>query len=358
MRACFVLLLALAVPGLALAQQEPTTAPAAEGPETPPAPGTEGAAAEAAAQEVAPVEAAAETPVPEAASAAAPPVLVIPVWNDRVPAPAASAIRDAVAEQLRPLVRRREVQVLGEEEALAAARACADAPCLGAIIAGAGAISGVMIQMERRRSRDPVKVTLGVLDPVSGASRGETVEGEVPRDQIATPTEALAPLTSQLAALMPEPPRSTTLLVAVNVDGAVVSVDEQEVGESPLAPGAINPGEHTVTVGRTGYLVQSQRVDIARGQHVRLNFDLAPTAEQAAAEALAGGALGADSAAAGGANGSDTGTGDDDGGILTKWWLWAGVGGVVVLAVLIGVIAASSGGNGQLEAVSVPPIMP
>ncbi|MBW2465529.1 MAG: PEGA domain-containing protein, partial [Deltaproteobacteria bacterium] len=193
---------------------------------------------------------------------------------------------------------------------------------------------------------------------VSGARRGAAVEGEVPRDQIATPAEALAPLTSQLAALMPEPPRSTTLLVAVNVDGATVNVDEQEVGESPLAPGAINPGEHTVTVGRTGYLVQSQRIDIARGQQVRLNFDLAPTAEQAAAEALAGGALGADAAAAGGADGSDAGTSDDDGGILTKWWLWAGVGGVVVLAVLIGVIAAASGGNGQLEAVSVPPIMP
>lgn len=357
MRACLALLLALAVPGTALAQQEPTANPA---------PAAEGAAPAAAAdpaENTAPPVAETVAPDGEAPGTAAvqgpapvPPVLVIPVWNERVPAVAAAAIRDAVAEQLRPLVRRRDVQMLGEEADLEAAQACADAPCLGTLVAGAGAISGVLVNLERRRPRDPVKVTLTVVDPVSGAPRAPAVEGEIPRDQLGTPAEALAALTAQLAPLMPEPPRTTTLLVAVNVDEATISIDEQEVGQSPLAPGAVNPGEHMVTVGRPGYLMQTRRIDVAQGQRTRMNFDLVPTAEQAAAEAIGGGgSLGSEAAATAAA---DDGSGEDDGSILGKWWLWAGVGGVVVLAVLIGVIAAASSGDGQQEAVTVPPIMP
>jgi hypothetical protein len=260
-------------------------------------------------------------------------------------------VREAVAEQIRANVLRRNVVVLTDEEKLTAAAACEDAPCIGAIVAGEGAISGILIRMERRRTRDPLTVMIGVVDPVSGANRGEPVSGEVPTEHLEMPQETLAPLTAQLAPLMPAPPRSTTLLVASNVDEATVSVDGQEVGTTPLAPGNITPGEHTVSVSRPGYLVQSHRIEIAAGQAARLNFDLEPTPETAAGDA-------ADLQA--GFGGGDAGGGSAGGGdsILTKWWFWTAIGGAVVIGVLIGVIAAVASGPEQEEAILVPPIVP
>ncbi len=282
-----------------------------------------------------------------------PPVVIIPIAIGRVPAEAATAVRDAVAEQLRPSVRRREVVILEDEEKTTAAAECTDAACIGAIVAGEGAISGVLVRMERRRPRDPLTVMVGVVDPVSGANRGEPVSGEIPRDQLEAPAELLAPLTAQLASSMPEPPRSTTLLVASNVDEATVTVDDQEVGTTPLAPGDIVPGDHTVTVTRPGYLAQTRRITIEAGQAARLDFDLEPTSETAAGDAadLQAGFGGGDTGGGGG------GAGDDS--LLSKWWFWTAIGGgVVVIGVLIGVIAAVASSPSQEEAVFVPPIVP
>jgi len=351
MRACFAAALGLAILALPMpgdAQEQATPAPEAAPEVTPeatpePAPAPEGEGS-------APVEG--EATPPERPRF--PPVVVIPIALGRTPAEAAAAIRDVVAGQLRPLVERREVLVLSDEATVAAAAACTDAACVGAIVAAQGAISGVLIRMDRRRNRDPITVMLGVVDPVSGASRGEPVQGEVPRDQLEDPTEALGPVTAQLAPLMPPAPRTTTLLVASNVDEATVTIDEQEVGTTPLPPGNITPGEHTVAVSRPGYLVQSHRVEIAAGQAMRLNFDLEPTPQTAAGD-------GTDLQAGFGGEDLGTGGGGGDGGgdsILSKWWFWTAIGGVVVVGVLIGIIAAAaSGGPEQQEAVAVPPIM-
>jgi hypothetical protein len=296
------------------------------------------------------VPAEAETETPVASPPRVPPVVVLPISIGRVPEETAVAVGEAVAEQLRPSVRRRDVVVIADEETLAAAAACADAPCIGAIIAGAGGISGVLVRMERARPRDPVTVMIGVVDPVSGAARGEPVRGEIPEEQVETPVETVQPLAEELAPLMPPAPRRTTLLVAANVDGATVSVDDQEVGTTPLAPGNIVPGEHTISVARPGYLVQSHRIEITAGQAARVNFDLEPTPETAAGD-------GADLTA--GFGGGDPQSSGGGGSVLSQWWFWAAVGGgAIVVGVLIGVVAAiASSGPGQQEAISVPPIM-
>ncbi len=334
----------LAAPHRAAAQEAETGATTAEGEQTgEAAPDAEEAPAEGEA-EAAPAEPSGPTPPP--------PVALLPITIGRVPAEVSALVRDTVAEQLRPHVHRREVVVLTDEEKVAAATACADAPCIGAIVAAEGAISGVLLRMERARPRDPLKVMIGVVDPVSGASHGEPVSVEIPREQLEAPQELLAPLTDALSSLMPPAPRHTTLLVASNVDEATVRVDDQEVGTTPIAPGNIAPGEHTVMVTRPGYLAQSQRIEVTAGQAARLNFDLEPTPETAAGDS-------ADLSAGfgGGEAGGDTSGG---GSLLSEWWFWAAVGGgAVVLGVLIGVIAAvASAGPGQEEAISVPPIVP
>jgi hypothetical protein len=323
--------LALLLPSLAAAQDAPP--PVEQAPGAPPA-------------EAAPAQAAPAAP----ATPAVPPVVVIPVAADTVNPPIAQAVLDAVTAQLRPLVARRDVVPLGDQATLDAVKACTDSACVGGIVARAGAISGVLIRMDRRRPRDPVNVVIGVVDPVSGNPRGEPVTGAIPRESVEAPADVLAPLVASLAPLMPAAPRRTTLLVASNVDGAAVRVDETEVGRTPLAPGNVEPGRHVVTVTRPGFLVQRRELEIEAGQHARIDIDLEPTAEQAASDALSDAETHGGVAGEGGAGGEES--------LLEQWWFWAAVGGgAVAIGIITAVIiVASSGDNMVQTGIPIPPI--
>ncbi len=278
-----------------------------------------------------------------------PPVAVLPVASERVSPPIASAIRDSVAEALRGMLVHREVVALGDEATLATAAACTNAPCVGAIVMQANAIAGVIVRMDRHRPHDPVHVMIGVVDPVSGNPRGAPVEGDVPAEQVESPGEAIAAVVGRLANDLPGPPLRTTLLVASNVDGAAVNVDDASVGETPLPPGDVEPGRHVVTVTRPGFLVQRHEIEVAAGDAARLDFDLEPTREQAAADAA-----GDQNAALVGYEGLET---EEDGGLLSKWWFWAAAGGgLVVVGVLTGVIIAVASSSGSTNGIPVPPL--
>jgi hypothetical protein len=279
-----------------------------------------------------------------------PVVVVLPIASDRVNPPIASAIRDAVGAALRTIVRHREVVSLGDEATLTAARECTDAPCVGAIIAAANGISGVIVRMDRRRTRDPVHVMIGVVDPVSGSARGTPVEVDVPVEQVESPSELVAPLVAGLAERMPPPPLRTTLLVTSNVDGANVNVDGAEVGETPIAPGGVPPGRHVVTVTRPGFLVQRREIELEAGQAGRIDFVLEPTPEQAAADAR-----GDENADLVGYEGLEDDEGDES--LFSQWWFWAAVGGgAVLVGVLTGVIIAVASSGGGQEGIPVPPL--
>lgn len=294
------------------------------------------APASARAQEAPAAAAAADAP-------AAPPVAVIPLPDAQLNPPIASAIRDAVAEAFRATVSGRSILVVNNPTVLAAFAACTDATCIGTELARGGVVAGVLVRMTRARPRDPIDVTIEVVDPVSGAPRAEPVRVVVPVESEGAPGALVAQAAAPLAATIPAPPQPTTLLLAINVDDAEVAIDGRQVGTSPLAPLDLPPGRHTISVSARGFAPWSRMVEVAPAESARVNVDLAPDAaalarlaeeDEARADASGGG-----------------------GPWYTRWYVLAGAGAAAVLVGVIVVLAASGGGgDGGNAGYPVPPI--
>ena len=72
--------------------------------------------------------------------------------------------------------------------------------------------------------------------------------------------------------------KPTLLAIDCPVTGAIVEIDGQGAGKTPLAPIVITPGAHTVRVRKLGYLEFSDKVNAQPGTTVHLIADLLPTA--------------------------------------------------------------------------------
>ena len=284
-----------------------------------------------------------------------PPVAVVPMPTGEVTIEMVDAIRDAVVAQLSGMVQGREVRALGNPAHLVAILECADAPCIGAKLAELGAIAGVLVRIHREPAAPragsaarPVTVTIEVVDPVSGAARTEPIQIELDETQLAAPAEALAPRVAELAPALPAPPPRSSLLVAVNVDDAAVSIDGEEVGRSPVAPVEVEPGRRQIAVTRAGFVSRRQSIDVGRGENARLDVLLEVDPENAEL-------LESDAASVGGGGGS----GAQDGPFYTRWYVIAGAG-VVLAAITVAIIVlATSGGDeqtGVTGGIPIPPI--
>ncbi|MEM9192999.1 MAG: PEGA domain-containing protein [Myxococcota bacterium] len=287
------------------------------------------------------------TAQPEAA-----PVVVLAIPDERFTPPLAAQYRDLIVEQLRPHVRGREVRGVGSDDTMAAARACEEAPCLGALIAAERAQLGVLLYLARRTARADVTLRLEVIDPVSGNPNIEPIEATVPRDQVEAPAGLLAPLTAQIQTLMPRPPPATTLLITSNVEGAQVMFDDRPVGQTPLPPSSVSPGQHTIQLSRDGFTVTRRTFDVPRGQATRVNVTLEPNDAQQARDEAGEEVFGP-------VGGGSWGTEEEES-VTSQWWFWAAVGGgaAILLGATIAIIAVAASGDddpGQ-EAIILPPI--
>lgn len=287
----------------------------------------------------------AQAPAAPAGPPPEPPVVVVPMPGPNLTPAVVTAVRDAVVEQLGPVAPGRPTVALTDEQRLIAILECAAPACIGAQLAEAGAIAGVLVRLSRPRGRGPLAVTLEVVDPVSGAPRVEPVRVEVPEERLEAPAEALRAATAQLAGAMPAPPPRSTLLVAVNVDGAAVRIDGGEIGRSPVGPIEVPPGRHAVNVSRAGFVDTSRSIEVGRGEDARLDVLLEVDPSNVAL-------LEADAAlAAGGGGGARQPW-------YTRWYVIAG-GGAVVAALLVGTVVAVSAGRddgGRQSAIPVPMI--
>jgi hypothetical protein len=80
-----------------------------------------------------------------------------------------------------------------------------------------------------------------------------------------------------LAPLTPHVSRGDlTVRVPAGLAGAVLSIDNREVGTLPLGPQSLPAGEHLVTVRRAGFAGFSKKVTVAAGRPVELEARLAP----------------------------------------------------------------------------------
>jgi hypothetical protein len=205
--------------------------------------------------------------------------------------------------------------------------ACAEPTCVGGHIAAAGAFGAILARVSRRTARGPSDLVLEMVDPVSGAPRLTPLSATL-TDAASIPA-TLQPLTAQLQGVMfSPPPPPPTLLVTVNVDGARVRIDEQDLGESPVARVTLRRGRHVVTVTRAGYVSARRTVELTDGQNERLDVVLAASTAVMGDDVVTG-----------------TGTATTQG---TQWYeeplVWVGIGGgvLVIAGVIVGVVVATS----------------
>jgi len=299
-----------------------------------------------------------------APTAAPAPRLVLPVVvvgiPDRSVAPATlTAIRDAVVATLSPAAGGRPVVALPDETRIAAVAACRDAACFGARLNELQAMAGVLVRATRRGRTAPIEVRIEVMDPVSGAARLATpLALSVPAAAESSPAAALSAGLAQLVPALPSPPPPPpSLLVVTNVEGAVVTLDGQELGRAPVAAVEITPGRHNVVVAAPGWASGNRMVQVGETGLTRADFDLEP--EGATRAALEAGRSW--SGGAGGGSGSMPGEpGEDDTPLYARWYVIGGAAAVVVATVVIIAVAASSGDPeiGPPAGIPVPPIQP
>jgi hypothetical protein len=241
---------------------------------------------------------------------------------------------ESVAARLREAAPGRDVRAMR-----AVARAECDDACVGARLAEASARLGVLLEVRPEGpTRGPVvpRLTLRLVAPVSGQALG---------DPIAVTLVDGAPSfepTSLVAAFPAPPPPPARLVVAIDVDGATVSLDGVELGASPIAPVEVREGAHELTVRAPGHEAFARRVEVPSAG-LRVDVRLVPAADEAARLA----------ATDAGATFDAVETSDP---LWKKWWLWAAVGGAVVVGLVVGIAVAASGGGGNGNAFPVPPI--
>ncbi|MEO0326626.1 MAG: PEGA domain-containing protein [Myxococcota bacterium] len=227
--------------------------------------------------------------------------------------------------------------------------ACDSLECAGQLVAGANGVAAVVVGLTPpARRRQPAELRLTLMRPVSGESVGEDVVVSVPfagQEDPETLNGLLQPALDALRPRLPGPPPRPTLLVAVSVDDAAVSLDGTRVGGTPLPPVEVPAGRHTLSITRRGYQPFNQSVEVGL-DGTRINATLEPNEEllqQIAAEEEA-----ARYASTGGKKPW-----------YKRWQTWAIAGGVVAAAVIVGVAVAASGGGGlelPEQTVPVPPV--
>lgn len=329
--ASLALLLCVSLPlGTAAAQDAPTS---------------EAQTSEAQASEAQASDAPAQPPPAAAQSDGAPPLLLIPVPGAGLTEELASAILETSLAALRSMVERREVRSSMDGDVITAVAECADAACIGAKVSELGGVGAVLVRMGRANARAPFTVTYEVVAAVTGDRSGEPVTATLDGDAEGSPAATLGPVLAQLRPLLPPAPVRATLLLAINVDGAAVTVDGEAAGESPIGPIEVRPGRRTVRVTRAGFSNYQRNVEITP-EGLRINIDLEPD-EQELARLLAAEEAAAEGRPSGGATSEVW---------YKRWYVWAGAGGAVLLtAIIIGV--AASGGASQ-QGFPVQPIQP
>jgi len=150
-----------------------------------------------------------------------------------------------------------------------------------------------------------------------------TVDRRLRRDA----RRALADLTPRIGAL--------TIHLDGDLAGVEVRVGSREIPADRIgAEIAADPGRQVVVATLHGREVDRAEVTIRQGAPAEVTLHVVPTAEQAARAGIEEETPGLVDE-----GGTDSGSGS----ILGKWWLWAGVGAVVVGAIVVTLLVSSGG---------------
>lgn len=129
--------------------------------------------------------------------------------------------------------------------------------------------------------------------------------------------------------------RAAVLSVTSNIAGAEIVVNGRTMGRTPLGDIEVAPGEVELTV-RKEALESTQKITVYAGREYPIDVRLAEGASAVATVAP----VGVNPAAV--STPSATVQAAPDSPLYTKWWLWAGVGAVVVAGVVTTVAVAAA----------------
>ena len=127
-------------------------------------------------------------------------------------------------------------------------------------------------------------------------------------------------------------------------DNDVVRLDDDALEHGSLGESMpVDPGEHAVSVERSGGTIAEERFTLREGQERRVTLEVPAVAVPSVAEASAATGDGGESL-------SVFGRGDEDddgdgGGVLASPWFWTGVGAVVIGAAVVVILVATADGG-------------
>jgi hypothetical protein len=136
--------------------------------------------------------------------------------------------------------------------------------------------------------------------------------------------------------------------ITVEVEGAAAN-DDVRLDDDPLPHGSIgrslaaDPGEHVVSVVRSGGTIAEERFTLREGQERRVALEVPAVAIPSVAEASSSGA-GTDQSLSVFGRGEDERDGEG-GGVLASPWFWTAVGAVVIGAAVVVILVATADGG-------------
>lgn len=217
--------------------------------------------------------------------------------------------------------------------AVAAARACTDAPCLAALARGHAHAFLLVLTVDRAGTTAvPWTVSARLVDANANTDLG-MAQVEVPAgttDWSSVLGPGLEPLTRQLPAA---PVPTGTLLVTSNVAGAEVFVDGNRIATIPMEPANVAVGPRSLRVHAERHVDFLQDVRIEPGQELRIDAELAGAAPPPEPP--------------------------DTRPFYSKPWVWGVAGGVVLTGVVVAIVIATSGGDESTVedgAIPLPPL--
>ena len=139
-----------------------------------------------------------------------------------------------------------------------------------------------------------------------------------------------------------------TVHVSGDVAGATIEVNGREIAADQLGiPLPADPGDNTVVLSRGGRQVDRQSASVPEGgsASVTLNAASVPTPAEVALEVEVP------------PEEPEEPDEPTDYGVLGEWWFWTAIAGVVVGAVLIGIVVSSGGDEDPVRGNLNPPII-
>lgn len=177
-------------------------------------------------------------------------------------------------------------------------------------------------------SERPVHVHLESYD-ATGAALPPPADAVIPPPQLSAPGPLIRAAVNALT--LPAPPPRARVLLAANAPGAAVLVDDHPVGEVPLRPLLLPPGQHRLRVTASGFAPFDTRIELTEGERLRLDVDLEPLQRDAAR------------------------FGEAPGRRRIHWAVWVGTGAA---ALLLGTVLAVTLSGRNSPSFPVPPIQP